>query len=277
MVAATLRPKHSNNKGNEMKNIILSSVVGSFISIAAASVSAQDMGEMRSEFFYCSLNEGKTMADVRAQSKQYGEFSSKEGTHYTQAIMTPMHAGDVDYDYITWGTWPNGKAMYDEWGSFANNYENAPEVVTGGAAGTCRSTISTFFNQVARIPIDKDLRDTKRPTQFARCTLNEGVTLDQVAAQERENVAKMEEAGFKGLAIAYHVPYMGFSGDEGYDFVMNYYWYSFDSRSHAAQNYGAFVAENPEVQESMDKLVSCGGTRSFVFETMFNNMPASGS
>ena len=256
---------------------ILSSLVGGVISITSATAVAQDMVEMRSEFFYCSLNEGKTMADVTAQSKAYGEFSKREGTQYTQAIMTPMHAGEADYDYITWGTWPNGKAMYDEWGSFAKNYENAAEVVTGGAAGTCRNTISTFFNLVARIPMEADLRDAKRPTQFSRCTLNEDVTLEQVAAQERENVAKMKDAGFKGLAIAYHLPYMGFTGAEDFDFVMNYYWYSFDARAHAAQNYGAFVAENPDVQESMDALISCEGTSSFVFETMFNNLPATES
>ena len=114
-------------------------------------------------------------------------------------------------------------------------------------------------------------------TLFARCTLNEDVTLEQVAAQERKNVAKMKDAGFQGLAIAYHVPYMGFTGAEDFDFVMNYYWYSFDARAHAAQNYGAFVAENPDVQESMDALVSCEGTRSFVFETMFNNLPETDS
>jgi hypothetical protein len=260
-----------------MKVGILSSLIGGVISIASTIAVAQDMVEMRSEFFYCSLNEGKTMADVKAQSKAYGEFSKREGTQYTQAIMTPMHAGEADYDYITWGTWPNGKAMYDEWGSFANNYENAAEVVTGGAAGTCRNTISTFFNLVARIPMEADLRDAKRPTQFARCTLNEDVTLEQVAAQERKNVAKMKDAGFQGLAIAYHVPYMGFTGAEDFDFVMNYYWYSFDARAHAAQNYGAFVAENPDIQESMDALVSCEGTRSFVFETMFNNLPETDS
>ena len=89
-----------------MKISSLSSLVSGLISIAAMTAIAQDMGEMRSEFFYCSLNEGKTMADVKAQSKAYGEFSKKEGTHYTQAIMTPMHAGDAEYDYITWGTWP---------------------------------------------------------------------------------------------------------------------------------------------------------------------------
>ena len=34
---------------------------------------------------------------------------------------------------------------------------------------------------------------------------------------------------------------------------MNDYWYSFDARAHAAQNYGAFAAENPEAQEKMDE------------------------
>lgn len=82
----------------------------------------------------------------------------------------------------------------------------------------------------------------------------------------------MKDAGFQGLAIAYNVPYMSFAHAEDADFVMNYSWYSFDARAHAAQNYGAFVAENPDVQESMDKLVSCEGKRSLVFETMFNNL-----
>ena len=217
------------------------------------------------------------MADVKAQSKAYGEFSKREGTQYTQAIMTPMHAGEADYDYITWGTWPNGKAMYDEWGSFANNFENASEVGTRGTAGISRNTTSIFSHLVARIPMEAGLCDAKRPTQFSRCTLNEDVTLEQVAAQERENVAKMKDAGFQGLAIAYHVPYVGFTGAEDFDFVMNYYWYSFDARAHAAQNYGAFVAENPDVQESMDALVSCEGSRAFVFETVFNNLPATDS
>ena len=88
-----------------------------------------------------------------------------------------------------------------------------------------------------------------------------------------KNVKQMEDAGFKGLAIAYHVPYMGFNETPDFDFVMNYYWYSFDARAHAAQNYGVFAAENPEGQEAMDELVSCEGTSSVVFETIFNNLP----
>ena len=248
-------------------------IVAFFLALASSFAAAQEMDEMRSEFFYRTLNDGKTMEDVKEQSKRYGEFSKKSGTHYTQAILTPMHAGQTDYDYITWGTWPDGKAMYEEWGSFANNYDAADEEVTGGAAGTCRNSIATFFNLVARIPLDTEERDKKRPVQFSRCSLNEGVTLDQVAAQEAKNVKQMEEAGFKGLAVAYHVPYMGFNQTPDFDFVMNYYWYSFDARAHAAQNYGAHVDEYHGGEEGMEELISCEGFSSFVFETMFNNLP----
>ena len=181
-------------------------IVAFFMALASSFTAAQEMTEMRSEFFYCTLNDGKTLEDVREQSRQYGKFSKKNGTHYTQAILTPMHAGETDYDYITWGTWPDGKAMYEEWGSFANNFDGATDEGTGGAASTCRNSIATFFNLVARIPMDANERDKKRPVQFSRCSLNEGVTFDQVVAHEVKNVKQMEEAGFKGVAIAYHVP-----------------------------------------------------------------------
>ena len=62
------------------------------LALSSAFAVAQEMTEMRSEFFYCTLNDGKTMEDVRQQSKRYGEFSKENGTHYTQAILLPMHA-----------------------------------------------------------------------------------------------------------------------------------------------------------------------------------------
>ena len=39
------------------------------------------------------------------------------------------------------------------------------------------------------------------------------------------------------------------------------------------QHYGAFAAEKREGEEAMEELVSCEGTSSFVFETMFSNLP----
>ena len=52
--------------GHKRMQKIVYAIIGGLISASAVFVNAQDMGEMRSEFFYCSLNEGKTMADVKA-------------------------------------------------------------------------------------------------------------------------------------------------------------------------------------------------------------------
>ena len=34
-----------------------------------------------------------------------------------------MHAGvSTDYDYVIWGQWPDGQSMYNEWGSYTNEF-----------------------------------------------------------------------------------------------------------------------------------------------------------
>ena len=45
--------------------------------------------EVRSEFTFCTLNEGKTLMDVMAQSERYGEFSKEAGTQYLQVVPEP--------------------------------------------------------------------------------------------------------------------------------------------------------------------------------------------
>ena len=60
-----------------------------------ASAVAQEY-EARSEFTYCTLNEGKTLQDVIAQSERYGEFSKEAGTQYLQVVLTP-----VSYTHLT--------------------------------------------------------------------------------------------------------------------------------------------------------------------------------
>ena len=70
--------------------------------------------EVRSEFMYCKLNEGKTIQDVIAQSERYGDFSKEAGSQYLQVVLTPMHAGvNNPYDYVMWGQWPDGQSMYN--------------------------------------------------------------------------------------------------------------------------------------------------------------------
>jgi hypothetical protein len=233
--------------------------------------------EMRSEFVYCSLNPEKTMADVIAQSQRYGEFSKAKGTKYAQAVMTPMHSGDTNgYDYILWGTWPDGEAMYNEWGSYANEYADwlaeSSDEAPAGPASKCTRSVATIDSLVSRVSIPAEERDDKRPVQFTRCSLKDGVSIDQVYAQASANKEIMEEGGFKGWAISYLFPYMGFDGKQDFDFMQVNYWYSFDSRAHMAVNWLDFAEKNPSIEGDMSLLVSCEGSNSFVYESTFNNL-----
>jgi hypothetical protein len=235
-------------------------------------VAAQEY-EVRSEFHWCTLNEGKTMKDAIADSKRYGEFSASEGTKYMQLLLTPMHAGDSsDYDYIIWGSWPDGEAMYEEWGSFANNYGGwSGNEDSGTPAGTRHRSIAMFNAGVVHNRIPQDERDQRQPVQFAQCSMRDGVTVDQLYAQAEKDKALMDKGGFKGWGIHYFFPYMGFDGTQDYDFVQMNHWYSFEARGHMANNWLEFVENNPEVEGGMDLLVDCKASRSFVAELMFDN------
>ena len=243
--------------------------------LLSTSLNAQEY-EARSEFFFCSLNDGKTMADVVAQSETYGKFSTDVATKYAQAVMTPMHGGDTsDYDYILWGTWPYGEAMYEEWGSYANQYggwsASNSSTSPDGEAGTCNRSIAMFNSAVTHNRIPMTERDEKQPVQFVQCTLKEGATMAQLYAQAEANKVKMDKAGYEGWSIHYFFPYLGFE-DVEYDFVQMNHWYSYEARGQMANTWGDFIEKNPEVEADMSLLVSCKNANSFVSQLIFNNM-----
>ena len=256
-------------KGKQMKYLV-SSVL---LAVISMSVNAQEY-EVRSEFMYCKLNEGKAIADAIADSKRYGAFSKSEGTKYMQAVLTPMHAGDAsEYDYIVWGTWPDGEAMYEEWGSYANNYPSylAEKHPNASSAGSCHTTIAVFNAGVTHTRIPAEERDLRQPFQFARCSLKEGASIESLYAAAEKNKAQTDAAGFKGWGIHYFFPYLGFDKDLPYDFVQMNHWYSFEARGDMASKWRDFVTKNPEIQGRMEELVSCHSQRSFVGEMTFNN------
>ena len=67
---------------------------------------------VRSEFMFCKYNEGKGYNDVVEQSKQYQKFLEEKGLKYTRYVMTPIWAGEQEYDYILSGNWPDGQEQY---------------------------------------------------------------------------------------------------------------------------------------------------------------------
>ena len=231
--------------------------------------------EARSEFTYCTLNEGKTLEDVIEQSEFYGEFSKKAGTKYLQVVLTPMHAGvSNDYDYVIWGQWPDGQSMYNEWGSYTNEFWAwmAEQDEPIEMAGTCTGSIAMFNAATAHSRIPWEDRDVCQPHQWADCTLNEGATLEQVMETHARHGELMKAAGFEGWGTHVFTPYLGFEPDWPYDYVQMNHWYTFEHRGKTADSWGAFLEAHPQVAEESRALATCERNRSFAGRMMFNNV-----
>ena len=84
--------------------------------------------QYRSEFAWCNLKDENSIDDAKNIASKYGEFVESVGSQYEQSFLAPMHAGEFEYDYVLWGSWPDGQSMYEEWGSYLNDYEKPVEV-----------------------------------------------------------------------------------------------------------------------------------------------------
>ena len=95
------------------KNIIFFALgIFSFSLSAYSAPQASTQDELYSEYFFCNLNDGKDLDDVRSQAREYESFAKSEGSKYMQWLLTPMHAGDTDdVDYVLTGSWLNAAEM----------------------------------------------------------------------------------------------------------------------------------------------------------------------
>ena len=255
-----------------MKKYLLS---GFLLLIISIHINSADY-EMRSEFIYCNLNDGKTLNDAAEQAREYGKFSEAAGTKYIQSMLVPIHAGQHDYDYILWGSWPDGKAMYQEWGSYLNDYDESfttmDEDSSSESASECKSRVAAFHTGVISNTKNMSDPDKRKPVQFAGCTLKDGVSLNDVHEFIEKDGKLMTEFGFTGWARGTFSPYLGFKPDYPYDFVDMIFWHSFDERGNMANNYGDFVEKHPDLESGYNDLVECAPSNSFYNELLFDNL-----
>ena len=248
---------------------------GFLLSIISIHINSADY-EMRSEFIYCNLNDGKTLNDAAEQAREYGKFSEAAGTKYIQSMLVPIHAGQHDYDYILWGSWPDGKAMYQEWGSYLNDYDESfttmDEDSSSESASECKSRVAAFHTGVISNTKNMSDPDKRKPVQFAGCTLKDGVSLNDVHEFIEKDGKLMTEFGFTGWARGTFSPYLGFKPDYPYDFVDMIFWHSFDERGNMANNYGDFVEKHPDLESGYNDLVECAPSNSFYNELLFDNL-----
>ncbi len=203
---------------------------------SASQLSTQD--ELYSEYFFCKLNEGKSLDDVRSEAGEYGAFAKSAGSKYMQALLTTMHAGDADgVDYVLTGSWPNATEMNREWGSFSNDYKGP----SGEAAGICGRSYLFKETKLAHRRIAQDQRDDKAPFEYLNCNYVEGANRNDLLELYRAIEAASFEFGLNGWGIHLLEPANGFDETYTADFTLSRHWYSFEKRAEMMEKWPAWV------------------------------------
>ena len=236
------------------------------ISIIAVSVKAQMVEDSRTEFIMCTLKEGKTFDDVIEYAKEYGEEIVAKELQYSQHLMRPMMSGAFleGYTHVLVGSWPDGGAMYREYGNYANSYMDNDN---SESPHTCTSTLATVDFMVMNSMKEDEPMDERTPVQFASCNLKDGVSMEYAMEVQAEFSARLDEAGYDGMVGWWATPYLGFEDFE-YEFLSIAWWQSFE---HRAQIAGNFHTMADELNSMMNSVTTCENPRAYMVERIFDN------
>tara|TARA_B100000029_G_scaffold515716_1_gene624194 strand:- start:41616 stop:42368 length:753 start_codon:yes stop_codon:yes gene_type:complete len=229
---------------------------------------ASEQYVVRTEVSFCKYNEGKDYDDVVKYQQEYEKFLRKNNLKYSKSILTPVLAGNNEFDFVLWGTWPDGSEMYKEYGAYLNDFKNPK---TNPA--TCNGNFA-FINTAARhLRIDSEDYDRIQFVDFANCKFTEESDFQELLKVSAKHEEYSRELGAEGYGVHYLRPYRGFNDDVPYDMVRMVHWYNSDKRAEAA-------AKWPETRDFMRekgiyaeyaKHVQCGQIRTFGMEWLYDS------
>ena len=238
-----------------------------FVSFYANAASEQNT--VRTEFTLCKYKEGKDYDDVVKYQKTYEKFLIKNELKYAKHILTPILAGETDYDFVLWGTWPNGEEMYKEYGAYINDYKNTRE-----NPSTCNGSYAVHNTGARHLRIPLEEYDRVQFAEFANCTFTEDASFKGLLEISAEHEALIEEFGYGGYGVHYLRPYRGFKDDYPYDMVRMVHWYNRDKRAENIEKYQAmrkFMADRGMPDKYAQHIKSCGNVRVFGMEFLYNS------
>ncbi len=204
------------------------------------------------EFYGCTWQDGKGMADLVKVGKKFSQWADKEDSKYSAWILTPQFHTDVGFDVGWLGGWPDGAAMgasLDGWRS-------------GG------QELAADFNQVVDCSGRHELA-TAMPVyapdgpggsgavMFAACSKADGKAWDDVIAAHTKMGKMMRDKGGKPSSSWMFFPGLG-SADYDFDYwqVITFNSYAdFGATSEAYINGGGYE----ESMKVMAGVTECGG------------------
>ena len=232
--------------------------------------STSDQYTLRTEIFFCKYSEGNNYEDVVKYEKKYEKFLRKNNLKYSKAILTPVIAGETDYDFILWGSWPNGEEMYREYGAYLNDYDNPNE-----NPSICNSNFAVINTAARHIRIPREEYDNIQFVEFANCKFTEEASFNELLKVSAEHESLVKEFGYGGYGVHYLRPYRGFDDAFAYDMIRMAHWYNRETRAENVKKGAAmsqFMNDKGISEKYATHIESCGNRKVFGMEQIYSSV-----
>ena len=164
------------------------------------------------EFYGCTWQDGKGMADLVKVAKKFSQWADKQGSKYSAWILTPQFHTDVGFEVGWLGGWQSGAEMgktLDNWQ--ANGQELAAEF-------TAVMDCSGRHELATAMPIHApDGPGDSGKVLFSACSKADGKSWDDVMTAHANAGKMMRDKGAKAHGSWMFFPGIG-AGDYDFDY-----------------------------------------------------------
>jgi hypothetical protein len=236
---------------------LLAVVVG-LVALATVQVaSAQDDAKGTPvEFYGCTWQDGKGMADLVKVGKKFSDWADKQGSEYSAWILTPQFHTDVGFDVGWLGGWPSGAEM----GKTLDNWKSGGQQLA--AEFTAVMDCSGRHEMATALPLHApDGPGGSGIVVFAGCSKADGKSWDDVIAAHQQAGKSMRGKGSKASSAWMFFPGIG-AADYDFDYwqVITFNNYAdFGATSEIYINGGGYE----EAMKTMAGVTRCGGSVMF--------------
>ncbi len=202
------------------------------LSLFSALSFAQNQGAM--EAYLCTLNDGKSMADIMSVVEDWNEWSDqKDIDSYTAWVLNPIYVSNTDLNrQALWlGHAPSFAEMSDVMGTWLT--EGGDLLADFNEAWTCTSHLEMTAMMV-RPPAGEP--SGSPVASFYDCALNEGKGPQDLMAATSQWNAHLDENGIQE-AMVYHFPGHGHPQDATYDMKVSVWRSGLDGYGRSADHF----------------------------------------
>ena len=186
------------------------------------------------EAYLCTLNEGKSMADVMEVVEDWNEWSDKKGINtYTAWVLNPIFVSNADLNRQA--LWLGHAPSFKELSSVMSTWysQGADLLADFNETWTC-NTHMEMTAMMVRPPAGEP--SGSPVASFYDCSLNDGKSAEDLMAATSAWNKHLDDNGVQE-ALVYHFPGHGHPQDASYDMKVSVWRSGLDSYGNSADHW----------------------------------------